>query len=563
MLDQMLQSGQWASFLIYALAALLLFKVVQYINTERTIKRLGGHAPVRRTWLPFGLDFVYDIVRHSKKDSNLRFWHKNFMLIGNPANPYTFEVDCGGERIIVTADPENVKAILATQFNDFGKGEEFNRDWHEFLGDSIFTTDGKKWHDSRQLIRSQFLKDRVSDLAVFERHVSQLLSIIEARKQEVDVKDLFFRLTLDAATDFLFGRSVDSLQNPQSAFAESFGEVQRIQNILSRVGPVNRVFPRKNFRYHLKRLNAFVEPFIEEALGLPPEELEKRTKSEHGYTFLHAIASYNRDRTFLRDQLVAVLLAGRDTTACTLSWLFYELGRNGAIVKELRKEIEDTVGLDRAPTYADLKSMKFLQNNLNETLRIYPVVPFNIRSALQDTSIPRGGGPNGDRPVGVPKETGVAYSTHYMQLTPEIYPPTSTNFPAPHVFHPHRWDDWQPRPWTYIPFNGGPRICVGQQFALTEMAYVAVRLLQRYSAIEALPSVSPQDSDLGGEKEQGMVESERSRRMKPLGDWIRGSKNSGDGRASLVENAVETRDVDMKSDIVLSPADKVNVRFVQ
>ena len=58
------------------------------------------------------------------------------MLTCSTANSYTFEVDCGGERIIVTADPENVKAILATQFNEFGKGEEFNHDWHEFLGDS-------------------------------------------------------------------------------------------------------------------------------------------------------------------------------------------------------------------------------------------------------------------------------------------------------------------------------------------------------------------------------------------------------------------------------------------
>lgn len=126
-------------------------------------------------------------------DDNLKFWHKNFMLYGNKNNPYTVEACPGGERIIFTADPENIKAILAAQFNDYGKGEAFNRDWHEFLGDSIFSTDGQKWQESRQLIRPQFIKDRVSDLECFERHSQDLMSLMGGRGKVVDVKDLFFR----------------------------------------------------------------------------------------------------------------------------------------------------------------------------------------------------------------------------------------------------------------------------------------------------------------------------------------------------------------------------------
>ena len=75
-------------------------------------------------------------------------------------------------------------------------------------------------------------------------------------------------------------------------------------------------------------------------------------------------------------RLIAVLLAGRDTTACTLSWTIYELARFPEVVKKLRAEILATVGPDRAPTYDDLKGMKYLQNVMNETLRLYPVVPF-------------------------------------------------------------------------------------------------------------------------------------------------------------------------------------------
>lgn len=118
--------------------------------------------------------------------------------------------------------------------------------------------------------------------------------------------------------------------------------------------------PRKTFRRHLAVLNNFVEPFIDEALLLSPDELGKRTKSDDGYTFLHAIAAFTRDRKALRDQLVAVLLAGRDTTACTLSWLFHQLGRHPDVVAELRKEVEQVVGLSAPPTYENLKGMRYL-----------------------------------------------------------------------------------------------------------------------------------------------------------------------------------------------------------
>ena len=136
--------------------------------------------------------------------------------------------------------------------------------------------------------------------------------------------------------------------------------------------PLNLLVPRKTFFEGIKVINEFVNPYIDDALRLSPEELESKNKSEEGYTFLHALAGFTRDRKMLRDQLVAVLLAGRDTTASTLSWVFYELARNPHVVAKLREEIINQVGLDRPPTYENLKNMKYLQNMMSETLRIYP-----------------------------------------------------------------------------------------------------------------------------------------------------------------------------------------------
>jgi cytochrome P450 len=239
--------------------------------------------------------------------------------------------------------------------------------------------------------------------------------------------------------------------------------------------------PRRKYNRGIKVLEDFIVPFIRRTLALSAHDLDKISKSEKSFTFLHALASYTRDPRVIRDQLIAVLLAGRDTTAATLSWTFYELSHYPAVYAKLRTEILSVVGPKRQPTYEDLKDMKYLGHTLNETLRLYPAVPFNIRFALTDTTLP--GLP--DQPdITVVAGDGVIYSTLSMQRRPDIYPPVSHQFADPSVFSPDRWDHWSPRPWTYIPFNGGPRICIGQNFAQTEMAYVLVRILQRYERLE-------------------------------------------------------------------------------
>lgn len=225
-------------------------------------------------------------------------------------------------------------------------------------------------------------------------------------------------------------------------------QVQHTQGIIARAGPLNRFIPRKLFYEKLKVMDGVIQPFIEKTLRLSPGELENKGKSDEGYNFLYALAGYTRDRTVLRDQIAAVLLAGRDTTACTLSWMFYEISRQPHIVEKLRSEVLNTVGSEKLPTYADLKSMRFLQHTINETLRIYPIVPFNVRVALKDTTLPHGGGPDGSQPIGVLKDTPVGYSTLALQRREDIYPPTSASFPDPTKFAPERWENWIPKSWT-------------------------------------------------------------------------------------------------------------------
>lgn len=271
--------------------------------------------------------------------------------------------------------------------------------------------------------------------------------------------------------------------------------MQRIQNLITRAGPLfSALMNKSHFRACIATMDAFVYQYVQQALALSPDELASKAKASAGYTFLHELASYTRDPKVLRDQLVAVLLAGRDTTASTLSWALYELARHPAVVARLRAEILAVVGpTAHTPTYTDLKNMRYLQHVIHETLRLYPVVPFNVRFALRDTTLPRGGGPDGRRPLAVLKDTPLGYSTLVMQRRADLYPPptatatatASASLAPAEAFSPERWDAWQPRPWQYVPFNGGPRICIGQQFALTEIGYVLTRMFQRFERVES------------------------------------------------------------------------------
>lgn len=116
------------STLFYLRAAILA------IAAERQLDRLGYRAPRVRDYAPFGLGTLIKALWYFSNWRNHEFWEKNFANYGNPKHPYTVEAITIGMRIVFTSDEENIKAILATQFQDYGKGPQFRKEWKEFLG---------------------------------------------------------------------------------------------------------------------------------------------------------------------------------------------------------------------------------------------------------------------------------------------------------------------------------------------------------------------------------------------------------------------------------------------
>lgn len=169
--------------------------------------------PVPRwAWLTNpGLPFFIKVGYFQSKDQ-LDYFYNSIFDRATPECPNCVEISFLGQiRFLMTREPEHIKTILTSKFADYGKGEQFHEVWSPFLGDSIFTTDGQLWSNSRALIRPMFVKDRVQDLDIFDKWACTLLDKLPPAGQTVDMMDLFYRMTLDVTTDFLLGGSVGSL----------------------------------------------------------------------------------------------------------------------------------------------------------------------------------------------------------------------------------------------------------------------------------------------------------------------------------------------------------------
>ncbi|KAL6149689.1 hypothetical protein ACJQWK_02637 [Exserohilum turcicum] len=446
---------------------------------------------------PLGIKGVIEVLKADKEHRLLQYFKKRSDLNcdeqGNPINTLTQHLL--GTKTVFTTDPRNVQAILATQFKDFGLGRVRNATFAPLLGHGIFSSDGEQWAKARALLRPQFARDQVSNLELEEQHVQHLMRVIPMSSngwtEVTDLEPLFFRLTIDSATEFLFGESVDSqlsaLPDYKSSrgtveqdFATAFDQALNAISIKLRFGDAPWLVYNKMEKVYNKRCHASIDHYIQLALSKDKTARQNSTEKQK-YVFLDALVEANQDPVELRSHLISILLAGRDTTASLLSYVFMSLAQHPEVYEKLRGVVKDSFGTYSNPknmTFEALKSCNFLQWVLNEALRLYPVVPLNSRRALRDTTLPTGGGPDGTAPIYIKEDMSVDYHIYTIHRRKDLWGQDADEF------RPDRWDG-RKSGWEYLPFNGGARICIGQQFALTEAAYTVVRLAQRFEKIES------------------------------------------------------------------------------
>jgi cytochrome P450 len=333
--------------------------------------------------------------------------------------------------------------ILATDFHSFSLGKQRRDVFIPLFGHGIFDTDGEAWERSRGLIRPNFVRAQVADLDMFETHVQHLISHIPRDGSTVDLQPLFFGLTMDSATEFLFGKSTNTLApgletKSSSEFVKAFIYcTERISIELRTFGLLQWV-PNAEWRKNVKIIHSFADDIVRDAIvKMRDNNLVEDLKAGRAkYTFLYELVSRTQDTYTVRSELLNVLLAGRDTTAGLLSNTWHVLSRRKDIWDKLRAEVDELNG--ERPDYQTLKDMKYLKWVMNECLRLMPVVPGNSRQAIRDTVLPLGGGKDQKSPVLIKKGQVVTYQVWSMHRREDFYGPDA------HEFKPERWEHLRP-----------------------------------------------------------------------------------------------------------------------
>ncbi|KAG5653249.1 hypothetical protein H0H81_001506 [Sphagnurus paluster] len=265
---------------------------------------------------------------------------------------------------ILTAHPEHIKAILATDFNNYVKGERFRENMFSVLGSGVFNSDaqltrtGEMWKFHRSMTRPFFTRDRISDFELFDRHADTAIALIKERMRSgyaIDFQDLMSRFTLDSASEFLFGHCVHSLTaglpyphnasyvppdsstpqaNRANEFARAFLEAQEVAARRERLGwvwPLTEIMADKT-KEPMRIVNEYLDPIVQEAIAkkqAAPKLDEKEV--EDGQTLI--------------DHLVS----------------------QSSVHLRLREEVLATVGPTRRPDYDDIRDMKYLRAVINGT----------------------------------------------------------------------------------------------------------------------------------------------------------------------------------------------------
>jgi cytochrome P450 len=207
---------------------------------------------------------------------------------------------------------------------------------------------------------------------LFEAHIQHFISKIPKDGSTVDLQPLFFQLTLDTATEFLFGESVHSLNSTEDSEEDHFQRAYdlaqgRLAN-RGRLGKLIHLYRDKEFDAACKTVHQFVDKIIFKSLEkLHPRDVEKSIDGKgqpERYVFLTEMLKSTTNPKQLRDELLNILLAGRDTTASLLSNTFHVLARRPDILKKLKAEIDGLRGAK--PDYETLRNLKYLKYLLNE-----------------------------------------------------------------------------------------------------------------------------------------------------------------------------------------------------
>ncbi|GJT70534.1 alkane hydroxylase MAH1-like protein [Tanacetum coccineum] len=424
----------------------------------------------------------HDVITYALKRSDGTFFFKG---------PWLADLD-----ILVTANPLDIHHIMSKNFNNYPRGEKF-RSIFNILGDGFSSSDGELWASQRRTIMS--LLKLPSFQSLFERTIWNkvenglwpLLECLSKSGANLDLQDIFQRFAFDMICTLLFDHDPKSMSTecPNIPCEKALSEAEEAifhRHIRPQIfWKVQRLL---NIGNEKKLSNAWetIDQFIYTSLSQKQNELtnEKCEPLEEKFNYCATIIKEFKDQSgasgdatkFLRDNVLNLMVAGRDSTSSTLSWLFYLLSQYPKVEDKIREELDAKLLKKKGREWKDfitkeLHNLVYLHGALCEVLRLFPPISFQHKSPIQSDVLPSGHRVN--------KNTTIILSYYSMGRMISIWGEDCNKF------KPERWvsvgGDIKHQPSYKFPaFNVGPRACLGKDMSFSHMKMVAATIIYHY-----------------------------------------------------------------------------------
>ena len=397
-----------------------------------------------------------------------------------------FRLSFGPKSFVVVSDPSVAKTILLTEAKSYSKG--LLAEILEFvMGSGLIPADGEIWRVRRRAIlpslHKRYVEAMVAMFGDCALHGANKLAESAAAGKTVEMENFFSRLSLDIIGKAVFNYNFDSLTHDDPVIQAVYTALREAEHRSIAIFPywnipgASVIVPRQRaVTEALRTINETLDQLISETRRMveeADEEFVEEYLNRGDPSILRFLIASGDTVTSkqLRDDMMTLLIAGHETTAAVLTWTFYLLARHPEDAARLRAEVDSVLG-DRAPSVQDLKMLPFTTRVINESMRLYPQPPVLLRRALEDVRMGA---------FEVPAGSDIFISTWNLHRSPLLWD-------RPHDFDPMRFGplDSSPIPneftenYRYLPFGGGQRKCIGDQFALLESISALAIICRRF-----------------------------------------------------------------------------------
>jgi cytochrome P450 len=423
----------------------------------------------------FGLREIVPLMLSGQQFDPLPF----FCTLDQQYGPFSYH-QLGFFEVYLVTGPEAAQEIMVTHADKFHKGRFVHAAFDLLLGNGLLLSEGDFWKRQRKLAQPSFHSKRIEAYA--EAIVSAAQKML-ARWQDgalISIDHEMMAVTLEIVVKTLFSADV-SEQGPR--VSQLMDMILPAANTeLELVAPLPPWVPlpsRVRLKAATQELDQMISTIIAErrALGADYDNgdllsMLMLARDDDGQPM--------SDRQ-LRDEVMTMFLAGHETTAMTLTWAWYVLSQQPQVLATLHDEVMRVLG-DRTATFADLAQLPYSDMVIKETLRLYPSAVGANRKAIEDVQI---------QGYTIPKGAEVSLQFYAMHRS-ERY------FDKPLDFIPERFDKANekniPR-YAYLPFGAGPRVCIGNQFAMMEARLILVTMVQQFAlALQPDQTVKPKQA---------------------------------------------------------------------